>query len=626
MKEFDVIVVGGGHAGIEAALAPARMGKKVLLLTMLVEQIGAASCNPAIGGLAKGHLVKEIDALGGEMALATDNAGIQFRVLNENRGPAVRGSRAQIDMDRYRVYMRTVCLNTPNLSVAQEIVDEIIVKNGKIAGVKTNLLNEYKTKALILTTGTFMRGIMHFGPVKLEGGRFHELPAKKISKSLEDLGFELERLKTGTTARIDARSIDFAKMEIQPGDDNPKPFSFRTDKQTFNPTQLPCYITYTNETTHDIIKSNFHRAPLFTGQIEGVGPRYCPSIEDKLNKFPDKERHHVFVEPQTLEATEYYLNGLSTSLPMDVQEDFIHSIPGLENAKIVRFGYAIEYDFIQPTNLKHSLETKEVEGLFFAGQINGTTGYEEAAAQGIMAGINAALKIEGKEPIIFRRDEAYIGVLIDDLVTKGTNEPYRMFTSRSEYRLLLREDNAILRLADYGYNLGILDENTYKKVQTLREEINKGMDILNETFVTPNKQTNSMLEEMGEEKIQSKMEIRKIAGRHTFNKEKLLKLAPQFKEFSEEALDQVLIDARYHHYIQRQKVQIDKMKEMLSVKIPKDFEYKGIPGLSREIVEKLEKFRPPTLFAASEISGVTPAAIDIIHMYINMRKKSSRKT
>ncbi len=622
MKRFDVIVVGGGHAGIEAAYAAAKMGKKTLFLTMLVEQIGAASCNPAIGGLAKGHLVKEIDALGGLMALATDNAGLQFRVLNENRGPAVRGSRAQIDMDRYRIWMRDKILNTPNLTVAQEIVDEILTKNGKITGVKTNLLNIYECKALILTTGTFMRGLMHFGPVKLEGGRFHELPAKKISASLEELGFELDRLKTGTTARIDARSIDFSKMDIQPGDENPKPFSFRT--KNFNPVQLPCYITYTNENTHGIIKNNFHRAPLFTGQIEGIGPRYCPSIEDKLNKFPDKDRHHVFVEPQTMEATEYYLNGLSTSLPMDVQEDFIHSIPGLENAKIVRFGYAIEYDFIQPTILKHSLETKTVEGLFFAGQINGTTGYEEAAAQGIMAGINAALKIDEKEPVIFRRDEAYIGVLIDDLVTKGTNEPYRMFTSRSEYRLLLREDNAILRLGDYGYNLGLLDEKTYKEIQNLKEEINKGMEILNKTFITPNKELNNKLETLGEEKIQNKMELRKLAARHTFDKNKLLEIAPELKNLSQAALEQILIEARYHHYIERQKAQIDKMKEMLSVKIPEDFEYKGIPGLSREIVEKLEKFRPATLFAASEISGVTPAAIDIIHMYINMRKHKNK--
>ncbi|NPA11153.1 MAG: tRNA uridine-5-carboxymethylaminomethyl(34) synthesis enzyme MnmG [Epsilonproteobacteria bacterium] len=620
MRKYDVIVVGGGHAGIEAANAAARMGKKTLLLTMLVEQIGAASCNPAIGGLAKGHLVKEIDALGGLMALATDNAGIQFRVLNENRGPAVRGSRAQIDMDRYRIWMRDKILHTPNLEVAQEIVDEIIVQNQKVKAVKTNLLNIYETKTLILTTGTFLKGIMHFGEVKIEGGRFHELPSNKLSDSLRGLGFKLERLKTGTTARIDSRSIDFSKMEIQPGDKNPKPFSFRTDKSSFNPTQLPCYITYTNEKTHDIIKSNFHRAPLFTGQIEGIGPRYCPSIEDKLNKFPDKERHHVFVEPQTLEANEYYLNGLSTSLPMDVQEDFIHSIPGLENAKIVRFGYAIEYDFIQPTNLKHSLETKAVEGLFFAGQINGTTGYEEAAAQGIMAGINAALKIEEKEPLIFRRDEAYIGVLIDDLVTKGTNEPYRMFTSRSEYRLLLREDNAILRLGKTGYELGLLDKKTYEKIERLKEEIEKGMEYLNNTFVTPNKEINSLLEEMGEEKIQSKMELRKIVGRHTFDKEKLIKLAPELDNLSDEAKEQVLVESRYHHYIQKQKAQIDKMKEMLSVKIPEDFEYKGIPGLSREVVEKLEKHRPVTLFQASEISGVTPAAIDILHMYIKMKK------
>jgi len=618
MKQFDVIVVGGGHAGIEAAHAAAKMGKKTLFLTMLVEQIGAASCNPAIGGLAKGHLVKEIDALGGLMALATDNSGLQFRILNENRGPAVRGSRAQIDMDRYRIFMRDKILNTPNLTVAQEIVDEILTKNGKVTGVKTNLLNIYECKTLILTTGTFMRGLMHFGPVKLEGGRFHELPARKISVSLEDLGFELERLKTGTTARIDARSIDFSKMDIQPGDKNPKPFSFRT--KNFNPNQLPCYITYTNESTHDIIKSNFHRAPLFTGQIEGIGPRYCPSIEDKLNKFPDKDRHHVFVEPQTKEATEYYLNGLSTSLPMDVQEDFIHSIPGLESAKIVRFGYAIEYDFIQPTILKHSLETKLIEGLYFAGQINGTTGYEEAAAQGIMAGINAALKIDEKEPIIFRRDEAYIGVLIDDLVTKGTNEPYRMFTSRSEYRLLLREDNAIFRLGDYGYKLGLLDENSYKKIQILKDEIKKGMEILNKTFITPNKELNAKLETLNEEKIQNKMELRKLVARHTFNKEKLLNIVPELKNLSDEVIEQILIEARYHHYIERQKSQIDKMKGMLSIKIPEDFEYKGIPGLSREIVEKLEKFRPETLFAASEISGITPAAIDIINMYINMRK------
>ncbi len=618
MRKFDCIVVGGGHAGIEAASAAAKMGKRTLLLTMLVEQVGAPSCNPAIGGLAKGHLVREVDALGGDMGLATDFSGLQFRTLNENRGPAVRGSRAQIDMDRYRIYMHTKMLSTPNLEMAQEIADEILVKNGKITGVKTNLSNIYETKTLILTTGTFMRGIMHFGHVKLEGGRFHELPAKKISKSLENLGFKLERLKTGTTARVDARSIDFSKMEMQNGDENPNPFSFRT--KNFHPKQIPCFITYTNETTHNIIRSNFYRAPLFTGQIEGIGPRYCPSIEDKLNKFPDKERHHVFIEPQTRETTEYYLNGLSTSLPMDVQEDFIHSISGLEYAKIVRFGYAIEYDFIQPTALKHSLETKEIEGLYFAGQINGTTGYEEAAAQGVMAGINASLKIDGKEPVIFRRDEAYIGVLIDDLVTKGTNEPYRMFTSRSEYRLLLREDNAILRLGPLGYKLGLLDKETYERIEKLQKEVDQGMKYLNGTFLTPSKEVNKKLDSIKEEKIQNKMEIRKIAARNTFNKEKLLAIAGELENLSSEALRQILIESRYYNYIEMQKAQVDKMKEMLNVRIPEDFKYKGIPGLSREIVEKFEKFRPNTLFAASEISGVTPAAIDIIQMCIKMKR------
>ena len=618
--EYDVIVIGGGHAGIEASLSSARMGKKTLLLTMLVEQIGAASCNPAIGGLAKGHLVKEIDALGGEMAKLTDKSGIQFRVLNENRGPAVRGSRAQIDMDKYRVEARNIILNTENLEVRQEIAEEILVENGEVYGVLTELKNKYLAKKVILTAGTFMKGLMHFGETKLKGGRFNERSAEKLSESLKNIGFELERLKTGTTARIDARSIDFEKMEIQEGDKNPVPFSFSTDRETFkNKKQLPCFITYTNETTHEIIKSNFHRAPLFTGQIEGVGPRYCPSIEDKLNKFADKDRHHVFVEPQTIDATEYYLNGLSTSLPMDVQEDFIHSIKGLENAKIVRYGYAIEYDFIQPTNLKHTLETKLIKGLYFAGQVNGTTGYEEAAAQGLIAGINASLAIDEKEPFILGRDESYIGVLIDDLVTKGTKEPYRMFTSRAEFRLLLREDNAHLRLSEYSYNLGLVDDNFIQRVRKLKEEIKEGMEILHNTFLTPSKENNSFLAEIEEGYITDKVSKQVIASRHTFNKDKLLKLEPQLKKFSDEAIEQILVESKYYHYIKKQEKQIQKMKEMLNVEIPENFEYNGIPGLSREIVEKLSKIRPTTLFQASEISGVTPAAIDIVHMYIKMK-------
>ena len=620
MFKYDVIVIGGGHAGVEASLSSARMGKKTLLLTMLVEQIGAASCNPAIGGLAKGHLVKEIDALGGEMAKLTDKAGIQFRILNENRGPAVRGSRAQIDMDKYRVEARNVVLNTENLEVRQEIVEEILVENDEVIGVLTELQNRYLAKKVILTAGTFMRGLMHFGQTKIRGGRFNERSAEKLSESLENLGLELERLKTGTTPRIDYRSIDFSQMEEQAGDEKPIPFSFSTDRDNFkNKKQLPCFITYTNETTHEIIKSNFHRAPLFTGQIEGIGPRYCPSIEDKLNKFADKDRHHIFVEPQTLDATEYYVNGLATSLPMDVQEDFIHSIKGFENAKIVRYGYAIEYDFIQPTNLKHTLETKQIKGLYFAGQVNGTTGYEEAAAQGLIAGINASLAIDEKEPFILRRDESYIGVLLDDLVTKGTKEPYRMFTSRAEFRLLLREDNAHLRLSEYGYNLGMVDDNFVERVRKLKEEIKEGMEMLHNTFLTPSKENNSFLAEIEEGYITDKVSKQVIASRHTFDKDKLLKLEPRLKKFSDEAIEQILVEAKYYHYIKKQEKQIEKMKEMLKVEIPENFEYNGIPGLSREIVEKLSKIRPTTLFQASEISGVTPAAIDIVHMYIKMR-------
>lgn len=621
---YDIIVIGGGHAGVEASLAAARLGHKTLLISMLSEQIGATSCNPAIGGLAKGHLVREIDALGGEMALATDATGIQFRTLNLSKGPAVRGGRAQIDMDRYKIYVRTILLNTPNLNIRQETAEKLVAQDGEIKGVITTLGNHYKASKIIITAGTFLQGLIHIGENKHSAGRFGEFASFGLSDSIKELGIEMGRLKTGTCARIDEKSIDFSKMEIQPGDENPTPFSFRTNKATFNPNQLPCYIAYTNETTHNIIESNFYRAPMFTGQIEGIGPRYCPSVEDKINRFRDKERHHLFIEPQTAEATEYYINGFSTSLPTDVQIAMIHSVEGMENAQIVRFGYAIEYDFVNPTELKHTLETKKISGLYCAGQIIGTTGYEEAAALGLMAAINASNKLKNKEDFILRRDEAYIGVMIDDLVTKGTKEPYRMFTSRAEYRLLLREDNADLRLSRYALNLGLLGAEEYKRVEQKRAQRDAGLSYLEETMLNPSNENNAFLASIGEDKISDKISLQKIVARSDFSIQKLELLAPQLALFCEEAKEQILVEAKYKNYIEKQKAQIDTMKEMINIKIPENMDFASISGLSNEVVEKLKRFNPPTLFSASQISGITPAALDILQVYIKIASRNKK--
>ena len=621
---YDVIVVGGGHAGVEAALSSARMGNKTLMVSMLAENVGATSCNPAVGGLAKGHLVRELDALGGEMGLITDEAGIQFRILNQTKGPAVRGSRAQIDMDKYRVIARNIVLDTKNLELVQETVESLIIEDAVVKGVKTDLLNEYLAKRVIITSGTFLNGIIHVGEVQKKGGRYGEERSEGLSDSLRnDASLNISRLKTGTCARIDSSTIDFSVMSEQAGDELPSPFSFRTNREEFRKTkqQLPCYIAYTNEETHNIISSNFYRAPLFTGQIAGKSPRYCPSIEDKVSKFADKDRHHLFIEPQTMDNTECYINGLSTSLPPEVQRDMITSVKGMENAKIVRYGYAIEYDFVDPRELKHSLETKKIKGLYLAGQINGTTGYEEAAAQGLMAGINASLSLQGKEALVLRRDEAYIGVLIDDLVTKGTNEPYRMFTSRAEYRLLLREESADTRLGAYGHELGLISDAEYARVKLKDEQIRYGAELLEEMKFTPNKEFNKLLEEMEEQPLKDVSTAQQLVARKTFTVEKMLKIVPELEKFNDYIREEILVEGKYARYIEKQSDEIQRMKKYLKVAIPEGFDFTNVSGLSKEVQEKLAIFAPPTLQAAMNISGITPAAIEILHIYIKISKR-----
>ncbi|WP_104690630.1 tRNA uridine-5-carboxymethylaminomethyl(34) synthesis enzyme MnmG [Helicobacter heilmannii] len=619
LSHFDVVVVGGGHAGIEASIVAAKMGARVHLLTLLIENIGLASCNPAIGGLGKGHLVKEVDALGGVMGMLTDMSGLQFRTLNASKGPAVRGSRVQIDMDAYRINARNLVLNTPNLSVSQEMVEGLLVEDRAVVGVKSALGKEYRAQKVILTTGTFLQGLVHIGTHQSQNGRFGESAAVALSLNLADLGFEMGRLKTGTCPRLAGASIDFSQLEAHGGDLLPPKFSHHT--KGFNPQQLPCFITYTNTNTHAIIRQNFHLAPMFSGQIESVGPRYCPSIEDKVYRFHEKERHQLFLEPQTRSCSEYYVNGLSTSLPFEVQEQVIHSIKGLEHAQITRYGYAIEYDFVPPTQLKHTLETRWISNLYLAGQINGTTGYEEAAAQGLMAGINACLSLQNKPELVLRRDEAYIGVMIDDLVSKGTQEPYRMFTSRAEYRLLLREDNARLRLGGYAHGLGLMGDAEYAELRAQKEQIQSALERLKNTAITPTKEVLKCLKDAGQAPLNDKCDGVFLMGREGFSPNVLPEFLGFLMELAPFILEQVKIECKYHDYIAKQSASIAKMAQMLNTPIPLDFNYQSITGLGLEACEKLEKFRPKSLFEASQISGITPANLEVLQLYLHLHQK-----
>jgi tRNA uridine 5-carboxymethylaminomethyl modification enzyme len=617
MLRFDVVVVGGGHAGIEASLACARMGHPTLLITQKVEQIGYMSCNPAVGGLAKGHLVKEIDALGGEMAKATDETGIQFRQLNETRGPAVRSSRAQVDRQEYRLRMKRTVENQQNLLIKEATVEEILVDGNQIIGAKTDLNETIQTKALVLAPGTFLNGLIHIGLEHFPSGRMGDPASIGLSESLKRLGFRLGRLKTGTTPRLDGKTIDFSHLTPQYGDTPPLPFSLTTEK--IDVEQVPCYMTYTNLTTHEIIRSGLDRSPLYCGIIKGIGPRYCPSIEDKVVRFADKKRHPIFLEPDGRNTNEIYPNGISTSLPLDIQIRMLRSIKGLEEVAILRPGYAIEYDFVDPTEMKPSLETKKIRGLFHAGQINGTSGYEEAAAQGLMAGINASLYIRGEEPLILKRSDAYIGVLIDDLVTKGTAEPYRMFTSRAEYRLHLREDNADLRLREKGYEAGLLKEEDYQIFLKKKTAIQEALSRISTVRVNPTKGTSEILRRWGTAALKKDSSLQEILRRPEIHFKHLFDFDRSLESLPQSIQEQVEIQVKYDGYIKRQMDQIERFKRLEEVSFPEGFDFSSVIGLTTEVMEKLKKIKPHSLGQASRISGVTPAAISIL--MVNLKRQ-----
>jgi tRNA uridine 5-carboxymethylaminomethyl modification enzyme len=622
-NKYQVIVIGAGHSGCEAVLAAARMGCKTLMLTANIDTIGLMSCNPSIGGVGKGHLVKEIDALGGEMGKAADATAIQFRRLNTSKGPAVQATRIQADRQAYKAYMRKALEAEKNIDIKQRAVEGFLSEGGRVVGVRTSLGEHFLADAVVVTPGTFPNGLIHIGPTKISAGRAGEAPALGISDSFQSLGFKIGRLKTGTPPRLDGRTINWKILEPQPGDADPKPFSFSNDK--IEREQMSCYITYTNKRSHEVIKNNLHKSPLYSGVIKGIGPRYCPSIEDKVVKFADKERHQIFLEPEGVGTYEVYPNGISTSLPLDVQYELARTIEGLEEVEIMRPGYAVEYDFSDPTQLKPTLETKLIENLFFAGQINGTTGYEEAASQGIIAGINAALRVKGGDSFVLDRSEAYIGILIDDLVTKGVDEPYRMFTSRAEHRLILREDNADLRLREKGYRIGLVKDEDFQRLLDKKKKIEEELERLEHTRVFPDSQMNNTLIQLSSSPLKKPHTLKEILRRPEITYRELSFIDPISASTHSDISSQIEMDVKYEGYIQRQMEHVDKFKRLENVRIPESFRYDAIPGLSREIVQKLSGIRPTSLGQASRISGITPAAISVLMVYLKRREFETKE-